>query len=242
MCDRAAAAPAQPVTRRPSDRLLHMDEDAREDVPRYTQKRSATIAVLDTRRMRFEHEAAPVRVHERMALTSVDLLSSIVTARAARLGGLDALGVDDCRRGAGVAPDPFAIGHYQRVVYPFKAAVVAPGGEPAVNRSPWWQVVRQQPPRAARPHDVEDAVDDLAHRPLARPAHRAGLRQVWRDHAPLCVGQIGLVSRDGAAMLLSSSRRPHGESKVGSRNPLESQRAPMTQPFSKSAADKSRGD
>ena len=26
----------------------------------------ATIAVLDTRRMRFEHEAAPVRVHERM--------------------------------------------------------------------------------------------------------------------------------------------------------------------------------
>ena len=39
--------------------------------------------VLDTRRMRFEHEAAPVCVHERMALTSVDLLSSIVTARPA---------------------------------------------------------------------------------------------------------------------------------------------------------------
>ena len=45
------------------------------------QKRCATIAVLDTRRMRFEHEAAPVRVHERMALTSVDLLSSRVTRR-----------------------------------------------------------------------------------------------------------------------------------------------------------------
>jgi hypothetical protein len=27
---------------------------------------------------------------------------------------------------AGVAPDPFAIGHCQRVVYPFKAPVVAP--------------------------------------------------------------------------------------------------------------------
>src|SRR5271169_6496590 len=176
--------------------------------------------------MRFEHEAAPVRVHERMALTSVDLLSSIVTARPARLGGLGALAVDDCRRGAGVAPDPFAIGHYQRVVYPFKAAVVAPGGEPAVNRPPWRQVVRQQAPRAARPHNVEYPVDDLAHRPLARPAGRAGSWQMRRDYAPLCVGQIGLVSRDGAAMLLSSGWRPHGESKVGWRNPLESRRVP----------------
>src|SRR6478735_6969619 len=59
--------------------------DEREDAPRDSQKRSATIAVLDTRRMRFEHEAAPVRAHERMALTSVDLLSSIVTAWPAGL-------------------------------------------------------------------------------------------------------------------------------------------------------------
>ncbi len=81
-------------------------------------------------------------------------------------------------------------------------------------------------PRAARPHDIEDAVYDLAHRPLPRPARRAGLRQVRSDHAPLCVGKIGLVSGDGAAMLLSSGRRPHGESKVGSRNPLESLQAP----------------
>ena len=47
--------------------------------------------------MRFEHEAAPVRIHERVAFTSVDLLSSIVTTWAAGLGGLDALAVDDSR-------------------------------------------------------------------------------------------------------------------------------------------------
>src|SRR5246127_762764 len=109
--------------------------------------------------MRLEHEAGPVCVHERMALTSVDLLSSIVTAWPAGLGGLGALAVEDCRRGAGVAPDPLAICHHERVVYPFKAPVTAPGGDPAVNRPPGWQVVRQQPPRAARPHDIEDAVD-----------------------------------------------------------------------------------
>src|SRR6476659_8118485 len=98
------------------------------------------------------------RVHERMALTSVDLLSGIVTAWPAGLGGLGALAVDDCGRGAGVAPDPFAICHHERVVYPFKAPVVAPDGEPAVNGPPWRQVLRQQPPRAARSHDIEDAV------------------------------------------------------------------------------------
>jgi hypothetical protein len=51
--------------------------DEREDAPRGSQKRSATIAVLDTRRMRFEHEAAPVRVHERMALTTVDFKAEL---------------------------------------------------------------------------------------------------------------------------------------------------------------------
>jgi hypothetical protein len=151
--------------------------------------------------------------------------SSVVATRRARIwsgprlklvlvGGLGALAVDDCRCGAGVAPDPFAICHHERVVYPFKAPVVAPGGESAVNRPPWRQVTRQQPPRAACPRDIEDAVDDLPHRPLARPACRAGLWQMRRDHLPLCVGQIGLVSGDEAAMLMSSDWRPHGESKL----------------------------
>jgi hypothetical protein len=41
--------------------------------------------------MWFENEAAPVRVHQRMALASVNLLSSIVTAWPAGLGGFGAL-------------------------------------------------------------------------------------------------------------------------------------------------------
>src|ERR1700722_5611354 len=86
--------------------------------------------------MRFEHEAAPVRVHERMALTSVDLLSSVVTAWPAGLGGLGALAVDDCRRRAGVAPDPFAICHHERVVIRSKRPVVAADGEPSGKWSP----------------------------------------------------------------------------------------------------------
>src|SRR4249919_2160207 len=57
-------------------------EDAlneREDAPRSPQKRSAAVAILDARRMRFEHEATPVGVDERVALAPVDLLACIVT-------------------------------------------------------------------------------------------------------------------------------------------------------------------
>jgi hypothetical protein len=60
-------------------------------------------------------------------------------------------------------------------------------------------------------------------------------------NASLCVGQIGLVSGDGAAMLLSSGRRPHGESKWV-RETLGITAGAMTQPFSKTAAGQSPGD
>ena len=60
---------------------------------------------------------------------------------------------------------------------------------------------------------------DLASDPETDRLMLAGLLSGARDHAPLCVGQIGLVSRDGAAMLLSSGWRPHDQSQVGSRNP-----------------------
>jgi hypothetical protein len=56
---------------------------------------------------------------------------------------------------------------------------------------------------------------------------------VRRDHAPLRVSQVRLVSRDGAIMMLSSGWRPHGESEVGSRKPPGITAGVMTQPFFK---------
>ena len=130
--------------------------DEREDAPRDSQKRPPPSRSWILAGCGSSTRPRP-SVSTSAWITSVDLLSSIVSAWPAGLGGLGALAVDDCRRRAGVAPDPFAIRHHECVVYPFKASVVAPDGEPAVNRPPWWQVVRQQPPRAARPHDIEDA-------------------------------------------------------------------------------------
>ena len=61
-----------------------------------------------------------------------------------------------------------------------------------------------------------------------------------RDYPPFCVGQIGLVSRDGAAMLLwsASTWRIQG----WFEEPFGITAGAMTQPFSKTAADKNPGD
>ena len=72
--------------------------DEWKDATRSPQQQSATIAILDARRMRFEHKAAPIGVDERMALASVDLLARVVAARSASLGRLDALAIDDSSR------------------------------------------------------------------------------------------------------------------------------------------------
>ena len=74
--------------------------------------------------------------------------------------------------------------------------------------------------------DLKDiGVVSLGHRKklLEAIAERAGAVSVSPRPA---VSEIGLVSGDDAAMLLSSSWRPHGQSKIGSRNPLESRRVP----------------
>ena len=66
--------------------------------------------------MRLEHEAAPVGVDQRVALAPLDLLARIVAAGATSLGRLDALAVDNRAARAGLASDPLAIGHDQRVI------------------------------------------------------------------------------------------------------------------------------
>jgi hypothetical protein len=73
--------------------------DERERSTRRTQQRTATVAILNTGRVRFEDEAAPVGVDESMTLTPVDLLARVVAARPTRLCRLDALAVNDraCR-------------------------------------------------------------------------------------------------------------------------------------------------
>src|SRR6202162_5279449 len=111
--------------------------DEWEDSARGAQKRSAAIAILDVRRMGFEHEATPIGIDKGMTLASIDLLAGVVAARAAGLGRLDALAVDDCACGAGLTSGPFAVKHDQGVIDFLEAPFVAERRKPAIDRAPW---------------------------------------------------------------------------------------------------------
>ena len=100
-----------------------------EDRARGLQKRPATVAILDTRWMRFEHEAAPIGIDERMALAAIDLFAGIIAARFTGLRRLHALAVDDSRRGTGLPPNPFTIGYDECVVDLLEQTGIAPCGE-----------------------------------------------------------------------------------------------------------------
>src|SRR6266700_355455 len=73
-----------------------------------------------------------------------------------------------------------------------QGAVVAPGGEVPVHRGPGREAVRQVPPGAPGPVQVQDRLDDLAQRPDPGPAAPARnvRRQVRGDDLPLGIGQV----------------------------------------------------
>ena len=95
-----------------------------------------------------------------------------------------------------MAPDPLAITHDKRMVDLFEDAMSSRkvANQP-IDRAPRRQIVRQLPPGAAATQDVEDRVNDFAHRPAARTAKPMRLRQKRLNDRPFGVGQIGLVSR-----------------------------------------------
>jgi hypothetical protein len=58
---------------------------------------------------------------------------------------------------------------------------------------PGWELVRQQPPRAATPNNVEDGVQDLTHRMKPGSADTTGRLQKWIQTGKLSVREIGQV-------------------------------------------------
>ena len=171
----------------------------------------------------FDQNASECRAGELAALIRVEDIRLAVTSQS--VGRFDALAVDDCACGTGLAADPFAIEHDQGVVDLLEATLVAERRKPATDCAPRRQIARQQTPRTARPHHIEDAVDDLSHWPCTRPSRTLRSRQVGLNHAPFLIGHVSLVSVRLADMLHSSDWGPHGISGIGLSNPLESRRS-----------------
>src|SRR5437764_8906757 len=75
----------------------------------------------------------------------------------------------------------------------FPSAVQSPESKIMVGGLPRWELVRQQPPRAATPQHVEDGVQDLAQRMEPGAADTRAWRQQRIHTGELSVGQISQV-------------------------------------------------
>ena len=60
-----------------------------------------------------QNQGPAVGIHESVALAAVDFLAGVVTAWAARLGGLDALAVHHGSRRTGFAAGSLAVEHHE---------------------------------------------------------------------------------------------------------------------------------
>jgi hypothetical protein len=139
--------------------------DKGEGPPRGAPQPPGAIAILNASMMGFEPETAAIAIDEPVAFPARDLLASVIPARTAAFRRLDALTIDDRGARRCFPADGLAVLHHEQMVDRFEASSVAQQSQPAVDRAPGRQVGWQQPPRATRPHPVEDPVDDLAHRP-----------------------------------------------------------------------------
>ena len=101
-------------------------------------------------------------VYEQVALSSLHLLAAIVTTLFSTYSGrLDRLAIDYAGTGLRVSleanPHPLT----QGLVHPLPSTIQAELSEVVIDAAPRWEIVRQQAPGAAAPHDIEDAVKDL---------------------------------------------------------------------------------
>lgn len=71
--------------------------------------------------------------------------------------------------------------------------VPQPAARLLVDHGPGWHVVRQHAPVGAGPHDIAQAIEDLAQRIAALPSILGQPHQVRRDEGPFLVADIGRV-------------------------------------------------
>ena len=98
----------------------------------------------------------------------------------------------------------------RRCVIASQTPRASPGREPAIDGLPRREAGWQHAPCDAAAQDVEDGVDDLAHRPLRRSANAGWRRQKRLQNGPLGVRQVTGEAKPVAHMLRAGGCGPHG--------------------------------
>lgn len=95
-------------------------------------------------------------------------------------------------------------------------------GEPSMDGPPRRKVPRQEPPRAARPQNLEDRIDDLSQRPALGPPGTHRLRQMRLQERPFRVRDIAFRSAGASGYARAGWSGSTSQLQKGFSNLLES--------------------
>ena len=156
-------------------------------VRQHLEQQSCAVAVLGGSRRHADDQQQAERVHEDVPFAPVDVLPGVMAFFAAPLRGLDALRIEDGCRRRRLPPGGFAQPLAQAVMDALPHPLQPPVPEVVIGDPPRRELVRQQAPGAARAHDVEDCVNNLASGILRRAASGFGFRDQRSEPMPLGV-------------------------------------------------------
>lgn len=166
----------------------------REGLPRQSQNRDGTIAILNVSRLRIKHESTSVHIDHRLSLAAFDLFTRIISTRTTALGGFDTLAIQHSSTWRGLAAGPLAIHHDEAVIDPREDTSVTPAAEIPENRALGRQVFRDETPGNAAPQNVKMAL-------MISRSGQAGLRPLGAG-----CGRRGAITAHSASVRSVSYR------------------------------------
>lgn len=155
-------------------------EAAFDPLKQLLQDQLAALAIRNASTVDDHQQQQAQCVYNDMSFATNDLLMHINAARLAAFTGFDTLAIADGGRRLRLATFTDPHGAHQFGVDFLPSAIAAPGSVVTINRLPRRQVVGQQAPSTTTANNIEEGIEDLAQRPLARSSALAlRHRQQW---------------------------------------------------------------
>jgi hypothetical protein len=125
-------------------------------------QRWRTITILHVCGMDDHPDRRPDGIGKDVPFAALEHFLGRISTRAARLGRLDRLAVDDASGRARLPASGFAHVHQQHVVDGLPYPAVSPSVEIPLHRRVWWEILGQQTPLAAGLGSVKNGIDDAS--------------------------------------------------------------------------------
>ena len=166
------------------------------------------VAVLDVCGMGDQPQQVSVCVGYDMTLTPLCFLARIIATRAAALGRLDRLAVDDPSGGRGLPSRQHTRRRDKRIVQNVQYTAVAHLVEIVLHGRERRKLFGQHGPLAARGRDVLDRIPYRAHASPARAARFSPLGHKMLDQSPFRVGNIACITKAAPVIVRAGDFSP----------------------------------